>query len=116
MIVLLKEKKETLFKGNQRHKTNIPVKIINSNADLGSPHVTRIFNESIENSIFPEKLTLTHISPLHKKDNRHEKENWRPVSVLETLPKVLERCLHNQTCDNIDNILTKYQTGFHKEI
>ena len=31
-----------------------------------------------------------------KKNNRHEKENYRPVSIIPVISKILERCLYDQ--------------------
>ena len=42
-------------------------------------------------------LKLADITPLHKKGRKSNKENYRPVSTLPTLSKILERIhqIHN---------------------
>ena len=37
-------------------------------------------------------MKSTNGEPVHKKRNRQEKGNYRPVSVLPNLPKDFERC------------------------
>ena len=46
---------------------------------------------------FLDCLKLADITPLHKKGRKSNKENYRPVSTLPTLSKILERIhqIHN---------------------
>ena len=61
---------------------------------------------------FPEKLKHADNKPIYKKESRNEKENYRPVSILSSLSKILERCMHDQLKDYFDEILSKYQCVF----
>ena len=49
-----------------------------------------------------------------KKEDRTNKENYRPISLVSSLSKVFERCLYNQLSVFFDKILSKYQCGFRK--
>ena len=49
-----------------------------------------------------------------KKNNRHEKENYKPVSIIPVISKILERCLYDQIRKNIDNTLSRHQMGYRK--
>ena len=71
------------------------VRIINSNANLLSPLITRMFNEHIGNYIFSGALKFSNISQ-YKGDNQHEKKNCRPVSILPIFSKVFDWCLYDQ--------------------
>ena len=60
---------------------------------------------------FPDDWKLAKVIPLHKKDDVLEPKNYRPVSILSPLSKVLERVVHNQ--------LYKYMTVnkiFHQSL
>ena len=46
---------------------------------------------------YVEDFKKTEVRPLYKKDDRKEKSNYRPVSILSNVSKVYERCL----CDQI---------------
>ena len=48
------------------------------------------------------------------KNNRHKKENYRPVSIISAISKILERCLYDQIYKNIDYRLSRHQIGHRK--
>ena len=79
-----------------------------------SQYLSQISNESIETDNFPNKLKQADITPLYKKNNRHEKQNNRPVSFISVISKTLERCLYDQIYRNIDNTLSRYEIGYRK--
>ena len=81
---------------------DIPVKILKLNT------------ESIEAANFPNKLKYADITPVYKKNNRHEKENYRPVSTISVISNILERCFYDQFYKNIDNTLPRHQMGYRK--
>ena len=84
-------------------KYDIPVKILKLNNDIFSLHLSQIFNENIEAANFPNELEYTDITSVYQKNNRHEKENYRPVSITSAISKILECFLYNQIYKNIDN-------------
>ena len=49
-----------------------------------------LINKSIDQSVFPEKLKAAQVSPLFKKNNSLDKNNYRPISVLPTISKFYE--------------------------
>ena len=73
------------------------------------------FNRSLETtSIFPPSMKLANARPVHKKGNRSEEDNYRPVSILPNLSKIFERCIYNQIAQFFEKILSKYQCGFRQ--
>lgn len=54
--------------------------------------------------------------PVHKKGSENEIDNYRPISLLPIISKVLETVIKNQFVDffNINNIIDKAQHGFQK--
>ena len=51
---------------------------------------------------------------MFKKKDRHDKSNYRPVSILPLLSKPFERILYEQIDSHTKDILSKYQGGFRK--
>ena len=58
---------------------------------------------------------MANVTPVYKKGNRSNKDNYRPVSILPNLSKFFERCLCKQIATYFENILSKYQCGFSKQ-
>ena len=44
-------------------------------------------NELVLRGIFPDLLKMADITPVHKKDDTSNKENYRPVSILPSISK-----------------------------
>ena len=62
--------------------------------------ITKIINKSISEGTFPSELKLAEVTPVLKKLNRMNKENYRSVfSLLSHMFKVFERILCNQLHD-----------------
>ena len=49
-----------------------------------------------------------------KKDDRTDKSNYRPISILPNLSKVFEKCIYNELSIFLEKVLSKYQCGFRK--
>ena len=56
-----------------------------------------IFHSSLTEGIFPQQLKVAKVSPILKVANIEEIGNYRPISVLPILSKVLERIMYNKT-------------------
>ena len=94
--------------------SSIPAKLLKENIDYLSPILYNNFNNSIFNCSFPDKLKLADVIPSHKKGNRMDKSNYRPVSLLPVVSKIYERLLYYQLNKYFDNKLSKFQCGFRK--
>ena len=97
-------------KACQEH--DIPVKLIKSNKDFFSDFIYHSFNNSLFSSNFSSNLKVADILPTHKKKDKSDIENYRPISILPTLSKIYERCMDDQMYKYFDQILSKYQYRF----
>ena len=59
-------------------------------------------------------MKLASITPSFKKDDRTDKSNYRPISILPNLSKIFEKCIYNQLSVFFDKVFSKYQYGFRK--
>ena len=59
-----------------------------------SPSLTAIFNLSISSGVFPDLWKTAKVSPLHKDGSLFDRSNYRPISVLAVVSKILERHVH----------------------
>ena len=73
-----------------------------------------IFNLSLSTGSVPEQLKAAKVIPIYKKENVEIFSNYRPVSVLPCVSKILERLILNRCMDYIKNynILNEKQFGF----
>ena len=76
-----------------------------------------VFNKSMAEGIFPEKMKISEIIPLYKTKDKHLMTNYRPVSLLPVISKVLEKLVHKRTYNFLtrNNILYESQYGFRNK-
>ena len=95
-------------------ETDIPVKILKENADFFAQNICRQFNEVICSSKFLATFKFGDITPVFKKGNRNQKDNYRPISILPIISKIFEKLICRQLSNHFDNIFSKFQCGFRK--
>ena len=78
--------------------------------------IAKICNISILPGIFPSDWKVVKLKPLYKKGSKTDPENFRPISLLPLISKVIERILYDQVDNSLfqNNILYDYQSGFRK--
>ena len=95
-------------------ESDIPVKIIKGNLDIVSNFVYNNFKNSLFSSNFPLYLKNANITPIFKRKDRANIENYRPVSILPNISKVYERCMYIQNYGYLNKILSKWQCSFRQ--
>ena len=98
---------------NSSGHDKIPSKLIKMASNYIAQPITTIINTSIETSIFPDLLKTAKITPTHKK-NDNQITNFRPISQLPGLSKIIEKEVKYQLEENQTNIENKNQFGFKK--
>lgn len=63
----------------------------------------------------PTAWKEANVTPVFKDGNAACVENYRPISLLCILSKVLERCIHNHIYDFISSRINKLQHGFQRQ-
>ncbi|MBS0018901.1 MAG: reverse transcriptase family protein [Candidatus Sulcia muelleri] len=78
--------------------------------------LVHIINRSFSEGIFPENLKLSVIRPIHKKGQKTEISNYRPISLLSSFAKVFEMIIlaRLQCYFDSNTLLTASQFGFRK--
>ena len=95
---------------------NLTGKFLKEGAPVLASLITDLVNLSISLSLFPDDCKIAKLKPIYKKEAKTKPKNYRPISLLPLLSKIIERIIHNQTQEFLDknNILYKYQSGFRK--
>ena len=80
-----------------------------------------IFNKSIQEGIFPEEMKKADVIPLFKSKEKYMVNNYRPISLLVTISKLLEKIVYTRTynffCDTEQLYQSQYgfRSGFSCE-
>ena len=91
-------------------------KLLKQISSFISPVLTIITNQSLSTGIFPEKLKIAKVLPLFKKGNCHHFDNYRPISLLPSISKVIERIVYDQLYEyfNKNKLVYDSQYGFRQ--
>ena len=73
-----------------------------------------LFNRSISEGVFPDLWKRATITPLFKKGDKSFPSNYRPVSLLSSSGKILERIIYKHMYNFLmtNELLYKYQSVF----
>ena len=95
---------------------NLTGKFLRDGASVLAAPISDLCNLSISLSTFPDDSKIAKLKPIYKKESKTEPKNYRPISLLPLISKIMEKIIHNQTqlFLNDNNILYKYQSGFRK--
>lgn len=86
-------------------------------ADLLTPPLGLLINQSFEQGIFPSLLKKAVITPIHKKKSKNDPDHYRPIAVLPTSAKIFEKAIHDRIysfCEKF-KIFHDSQNGFRKD-
>ena len=96
----------------------IPTSLVKDCFDIITTPMTFIINLSLTEGSFNSHFKSAHVSPLSKKPslNKNSMKNYRPVSNLRFLSKVIEKVVVNQlnTHINSSNTSNQYQSAYRK--
>ena len=79
-----------------------------------SSSLAHIFNVSLKKGKVPDEWKEAKVTPIHKDGDKDDLNNFRPISVLPIISKILERSFYNQLYAYLQdrNILSSEQSGF----
>ena len=94
---------------------NISHKMLKNTVSTIVKPLCLLFNRSLRDCLFPDSWKIANVLPLFKKGDPSELSNYRPVSLLSCVGKIMERIvfkyLYNYFHSN--NLLYKYQADFY---
>ena len=65
--------------------------------------LTLLFNKSLETGVFPAEMKKADVVPLYKSKEEYECTNYRPISLLLTVSKLLEKIMYKRTYNFLDD-------------
>lgn len=96
---------------------DISSKVVKSSYQHFLEPLAHLLNLSISQGIVPRELKLARVIPIYKKGDKTDITNYRPVSILPCISKILERLIYNRLSNFINkhNILYDLQFGFREK-
>ena len=76
---------------------NLNCRFLKDSAKILSNPLKQICNLSLRLSCFPTDCKIAKLKPLFKKGSSTEPKNYRPISLLPIISKILEKVVHEQT-------------------
>ena len=73
-----------------------------------------LFNLVLNTGIFPDDMKLAKVTPIYKSGERTNCGNYKPISIISVVAKILEKIIYNQIFDFLkqNSILADQQSGF----
>ena len=80
------------------------IQVVKNIIHVISKPLFHIFNPSLSTGNIPSKLKIAKVVPIFKKGDHNLITNYRPISILPCLSKIIEKCVYNR----IYNLLTMH--------
>ena len=74
----------------------IPNNLLKIAAPIISRSLAKIFNISVKAGVFPADWKLACVAPIFKNGSKSELGNYRPISMLSAVARVLEHLIYEQ--------------------
>ena len=75
---------------------DIPARLIEDCANVICSPLTHIFNLSLTNAFVPDEWKIAKVTPIFKSGDQNDFNNYRPISVLPVVSKIMEKLVHKQ--------------------
>jgi hypothetical protein len=110
-LKLIKRKKATGL-------DNLPPGLLKDSAEQISAPLTYLINLSLMTGVFPTDWKTAKVIPIHKSGTRSNFDNFRPISILPAISKIIERIIHRQVMSflNENNLLSRFQFCFRSDL
>ena len=94
----------------------ISMKLLKAVAIEISTPLAHIFNLSLKNAFFPTPLKLSRIVPIHKGGKTEFCDNYRPIALLSSFSKILEKIVSLKLVNHLEyhKLISPCQFGFQR--
>lgn len=112
VVKIIKSLKNTMAVGFD----NIPTKVVKICAHVIAPIMQFLINLSFTEGRFPDRLKQSIVRPLHKKGDKRNMNNYRPITLVPIFSKIFEKVMHCRLACYLDkfHIINEEQNGFRK--
>ena len=113
----VKKQLKTLRRKKAVGTDEIPTCILKDCAHELAPAVAHLINLTLKTGLIPSELKAAEVIPIYKDSEKSQFTNYRPISVLSVISKILERCVYNKLIEDLEanSLLSSQQFGFRKK-
>ena len=96
---------------------SIPVYLLKILSEYIAVYLCDIINDSFSIGVFPDLMELAKVIPLYKKNSPEDPTNYRPISLLSFVSKIIEKLMHTRLYTFLEKygILHSLQFGFRSK-
>ena len=93
---------------------NLSGKFLKDGSSILARPISKICNLSIKHSIFPTDCQIAKLKPLFKNGSTTHPKNYRPISLLPLISKIIEKVIHDQSQEFLMQI--KFFINFNQDL
>ena len=105
---------EILKVNQKKSSTGLSIGLLKENLDICAPTLTKIFNSCSSDGTFPNELKLADITPIFESADSTAKKNYRPISILNSVPKLFEKLIQRKLDQYFSKKLNYHLCGYRK--
>ena len=102
------------MKNSKQDINTVSINILKEYSEIFSHLIADLINKCFEMGVFPNTFKKAIVLPLHKKESPDIMTNYRPISILPKLSKIIEKCLKSRLIHYFtrNNLFNRVQFGF----
>ena len=114
--ISIEKELKSLKRGKSAGHDDIPPGMLKDAASELAKPLSYIINLSLQTGVVPTEWKIAKVTPIHKGGQSSSPDNYRPISVLPILSKILERAAQKQLSEYLEtnNLLSSNQYGYRK--
>jgi len=115
-VIFVAKQLKTLKRSKASGLDNLPPSLLKDTINVIAKPLTYIINLSLRSGTMPNCWKKARVVPIHKNGPTTDVENYRPISILPAVSKIIEKAVHEQFSTFIEenDLLSKSQFGFRK--
>ena len=116
MTFVMKELKK-IKRNKSTGPDELPPSFLRDCASVIARPLHHLINLSISTGVIPREWKVAKVTPIFKSGKIDVPSNYRPISVLPVLSKILEKAVHHQLIEYLENnlLLMNTQFGYRKQ-
>ena len=101
--IYVEKELKSMKRGKAAGHDDIPHGMLKDAASEIAKPLCYLINLSLQTGIVPAEWKIAKVTPIHKSGSTSNLDNYRPISILPVLSKILERAVHKQLSDYLES-------------